>query len=409
VAKLSDADLDRLVAALGPAESEEAAESEDATASKEPAPQALNAALASANATGRLGEALTRELRAYLNADITCRSAGQMPALDHAWRFEGTSGKSLWWVEFDDELARELARTMIGAPHEESTGTLRAKLGKSNSRSGHMLARLAARFLATLAGCVEAPPPRVEYVSRDVAADDSSASAGGSCSIAGNSHGWRAGVATERGASARSDPRPGAANRSVTTRPGTVAAKPERGDARGEPDSESSREPELTLSKAVRAAASALAEAARVTVTVSGIETRRVAAPVMPKGQLRLAFTTGGQGSLVLSADRGAVEALVSAALDGPLPTVQDTGAVVVAAAETLMRAALSGFAQRLTSVAGEPHRVLRLVEGALPARSPHYTIASRLSLGDRVTALRWLVPAWMAGEERTPPEPSRL
>lgn len=404
MAKLSDADLDRLVAALGPAESEEPA------GSKAPAPQALNTALASANATGRLGEALTRELRVYLNADITCRSGGQILALEHAWRFEGMSGKALWWVEFDDELARELARAMIGAPHEESTGAFRAKLGKSNSRSGHMLARLAARFLATLAECVEAAPPRAEYVARDVAADGSSASAAGSCSIAGKEHGWRAGVATAQpGAGARSDPRLGSANRSETTRAGAVAAKPEQGDARGERDTESPREPELTLSKAVRAAASALAEVARVTVTVSAIETRRVAAPVMPKGQLRLAFTTGGQGSLVLSADRSAVESLVSAALDGALPTVQDTGAVVAAAAETLMRAALSGFAQRLTSVAGEPHRVLRLAEGALPARSPHYTIASRLSLGDRVTALRWLVPAWMAGEERTAPEPSRL
>ncbi len=422
MARLTDADLARLVAALSSDKPDSSCSNGPlgpfVRASAASSEEGLNTALGSASATGRLGEALTREMRTYLGADIVCTSGGAAPEVREAWRFEGRGGADVWWLEFDDRLARAFANAMIGAAPDLPDPAQRAPgpMARS-SRSGRMLLRLADRFVSVLGASVEATAPRVDRVTAE-AIEAGTASASGSCRIAGSDLPWRAGVVATHANAAQSylapphrgqphDARPTADRAGVAARP-AAPIRDATSTLRPAPVDVLQNEPDGVLAKAVDAAAADLADIMHKAVVVSARETRQVGAPAMPEGQLRLALSTGGHGSLVLSADRDAVESLAMAALDGPLPSVTATGVVVNAAAETLLRAALSSFARHLPGVAGETHRVVRLAEGALPARTLHYAIVAQFAVENYVTTLRWLVPAWMAGGARVLSERNR-
>jgi hypothetical protein len=338
-------------------------------------------------------------MRSYLNADILFASGGRAPDVSEPMRFEGTSGESLWWLEFDSVLARELARLMIGAPAD---GSSRLKTVKP-VRLGKLLAPLVRRWTTAVAASVEATAPQLGYVA--AASDASGPTVRGSCTMGGRTWGWRAGVASFAGVASpavRSAPKTDRDSRSRVT----VSLGPKKADEQAV--LQPARGPEGILVHAAGGAASRLTELMRADIAVSAVDAKRVEAPALPEGLIRLAFTTAGQGSLVLTADREAVESLVSTTLGGALAPVRETGAVVIAAAEALLRSALRGFTQVLPGVADEPHRIVRLAEGALPSRSPHYSMLTTFSGGDRSTSLRWLVPAWMAGEERPEPDARR-
>ncbi|HLN47391.1 MAG TPA: hypothetical protein VK216_03925, partial [Magnetospirillaceae bacterium] len=124
----------------------------------------------------------------------------------------------------------------------------------------------------------------------------------------------------------------------------------------------------------------------------------RVDAPALQRGDLKLALIAGGQGSLVLSADRETVASVAASATGVDAADGREPGAVALDAVEAVLRAALRGFAEKLPAIAGTPARFVRLDEGALPARSPHFAIVAPVRIGERSATLHWLVPAWMAG-----------
>jgi hypothetical protein len=78
-----------------------------------------------------------------------------------------------------------------------------------------------------------------------------------------------------------------------------------------------------------------------------------------------------------------------------------DVGPVGVDAVEAILRASMRAFAERLPAIAGTPPRFVRLADGALPARSPHFQIVAPVRIAERAATLRWLVPAWMAGSRK--------
>ena len=147
---------------------------------------------------------------------------------------------------------------------------------------------------------------------------------------------------------------------------------------------------------AIDAACAQLRELTHSNAQCDEVRVERVDVPALPPGDLKLALIAGGQGSLVLSADRAAVDGIAAAAVGAQLPASADTGAVVLDAVEAVLRAAMRGFAEKLPGISGGALRFVRLAEGTLPARSPHDAIAVPVQINERPITLQWLVPAWM-------------
>ena len=117
------------------------------------------------------------------------------------------------------------------------------------------------------------------------------------------------------------------------------------------------------------------------------------AEPALQPALLRLALLSQGRGAIVVCAGKDAVTALAAGAVSAPLQAAESPGDVVLTAAEVLLRHALAAFNAALPG-AQAPQRVVRLAEGALPARVAHYTLAGGISIDGRVAMLQWLLPA---------------
>jgi hypothetical protein len=429
VARLNEADIARLLASLGPAE--EAHETER-PAPPAPAPDAapgeiarLQTRLEDAARGTVLRGAVEAMLRDYLRPDLTC-SVGDdalMPA--EALRFEG--GEPLeWHLDIATPLAAMLGDITIGGDGTNVRHTNRRRLGR-------LIEPLATRILAVIADAADAKWVPLRFI--DVARRAATPLLSGSIEIGTAKGEWVVGAALRasrttlsttaiRAGQPSAEPTQDRARRSEPGEPPSKAAREivhpvteppsAQNDAR-QPNAGSARErviipkpveSEAAFAGALAAACSRLGEITRCAIAADPIEVKRVEAPALSRDDLKLALISGGPGSLVLSADRDSVTNVAAATIGAQTPVDGKPGAVVIDAVETVLRAALRGFADSLPGIAGGSQRFVRLAEGALPARSPHYAITAPLRFGERAATLQWLVPTWMAaakGEERAP------
>lgn len=444
MSRLNDADVARLLAGLGgqPAARDVIAAPSvepDGTARQEThesaleiaAPDeiaALQARLAIGDRAAMLSSMLETALREYLQREVRCEVSGDPPWPEEALRFEG--GDPLeWHFDVAAPLAAALGDLAIGGDGVSVKHTNRRRLGR-------MIEPLATRIAAVIANAAQAEPVPLRFI--EVARRAATTLVGGSIHVESTQGGWIVGAALR---APRALASPAVDLSSARTEPAAEPRPARRPETRGEPapaqppreivhpiveapsaavDSRqpgmgAARErvigpkpadPDAAFAGAVAAACSCLSEIARCTAAPDTIVVTRVETPALSRDDLKLALIAGGQGSLVLSADRAAVNSVAAATVGAQTPAGGKPGAVVVDAVEAALRAALRGFAESLPGIAGGPQRFVRLAEGALPARSPHYAIAAPLHIGERAATLQWLVPTWMAtakGEERTP------
>jgi hypothetical protein len=390
----------------------------------------LRSSLAGIARDGGLRDALESALREYVQRDVTCTVSDDATSGAEALRFEG--GEPLeWHLDVDGQLAAALGDVMIGGDGSNTRHTNRRRLGR-------LIEPLATRLVAIIARAADREPPRLRFIETPRRA--ATLLVGGSIEVGATKAGWTSSAALRNarslaaattanvistGTAPASAPRAAAPTRTAPypePRPASAKAardivhpviEPGTSDARQQgPASGRERvipkhsESDGAFAGAVAAACSRLGEITRCVTAADPIVVTRVEAPSLSRDDLKLALIAGGQGSLVLSADREAVTSVAAATLGAHVPASGKPGAVVVDAVEAVLRAALRGFAENLPGIAGGPQRFVRLAEGALPARSPHYAIAAPLHIGERAATLQWLVPAWMAtakGEERAP------
>ena len=420
MSRLSQSDVSRLVGALrGESAPVSALPAGAPTENIAPPPQAdgevarVKSAVASAIEAGSLADTIANALRAYLNRDVTCdmRADGAPP--ENAMRFEAGDAIALH-VDLDASLAAALADIGIGG---DGTNT---RHGKRN-RVGRQLEPLVLELVQAIARAASlAPLLEARFI--EVARRHATPVGVGVMSIGGISGGWSAGVAVREprasvpasgraqpGAPARAmaPPAPPAAPREVVhavAEPGPVET-PSRVSTNAPPQARervlgarTTGEPHDDFGAAVEAARGRLGEMTHCSTVLESIRVERVDAPALQRGDLKLALIAGGQGSLVLSADRETVASVAASATGVDAADGREPGAVALDAVEAVLRAALRGFAEKLPAIAGTPARFVRLDEGALPARSPHFAIVAPVRIGERAATLHWLVPAWMAG-----------
>src|SRR4029077_14874771 len=145
-------------------------------------------------------------------------------------------------------------------------------------------------------------------------------------------------------------------------------------------------------------ACAAAQDVLRCAVAVSAPMVTEVDSPNLPEAALRLALTTGGQGALVVCAQRDAVVAFASGIVGARIPEAEETVAVVSAAAEAGLREIIAGIASRLSRLSGEPQRIVHLAPDAQLARTPHIAASVTLHVAGSAAGLRVLVPRWMIG-----------
>jgi hypothetical protein len=456
--RLNDADVARLLAGLGgqPPAAHDATTVPSSATDPEAVPDQmfapdqhdqpdeiaqLRARITAAVHGTPLRGALESALFHYLRREVSCALSDDVPSLVEPMRFEG--GEPLeWHLDITGPLAAALGDLMIGGDGANVRHVNRRRLGR-------LVEPLATRIAAVVAEAAEAEPVPLRFI--ETARRAATTLAGGTIQVGEAAGGWSVGAALRAPRTLASAPRATAAaasagaappiaetalSRSTPTvqerpllrpEPLIEPATPPRdvvhavmdplsapGDARqqsGAPVRERVIGPKPAdldgaFAGAVAAACSRLGEIARCDTVADAIVVTRVETPSLSRDDLKVALIAGGQGSLVLSADREAVTNVAAATVGAHIPSGGTPGAVVVDAVEAVLRAALRGFAESLPGVAGGPQRFVRLAQGALPARSPHYAIAAPLRIGERAATLQWLVPTWMAtakGEERAP------
>lgn len=388
----------------------------------------VSAAVHGAALRGALESALIQ----YMKHALTCSVSDDAPSLVEPLRFEG--GEPLeWHLDMAGPLAAALGDLVIGGDGTNVRHVNRRRLGR-------LLEPLATRMAGVIAAAADGGHIPLRFI--EVARRAATPLAGGRIEIGATAGGWSVGAAfrAPRVAAASGVPAgagvapsqsaPPALERQLLrseTPPESSAPRPPRdvvhpvmepvgapaemrqqnvGPARERVIAAKPAEPDGAFAGAVAAACSRLGEIAHCVATADAVTVTRVETPSLSRDDLKLALIAGGQGSLVLSADREAVTNVAAATVGAQTPSGGKPGAVVVDAVEAVLRAALRGFAESLPGIAGGPQRFVRLAEGALPARSPHYAIAAPLHIGGRAATLQWLVPTWMAtakSEERAP------
>ena len=404
MAKLSDADVKRFVTALEQGESEtpqeaDFARSSGASQSVEDAAGATHVLTGSAELIGR---AIEQALYSYLGVELHCDASSDASLPVQPLWFE-TPAPERWVLGFDASLAAALSDLMLG-------GDGKAARPMQRSRAGALLAPLVSKLIAAAAGATSSATPATAKAMQDRVTGPQPL-AGGTISGGSVAGAWSIGFVAEARAGAvttRAD--------SITTEPATpveiVHVHAARDEIQQTPSMPRERilavrpagDANAALVRAVQAGGARLGEITHCEATVEPAKVTLVESPSLARDDLKLALIAGGQGSLVLSADREAM-AVIAQAVTGAPVDAQEPGAVVVDAVETALRAAMRGFADLLPGLARGPQRFVRLTESAMPARSPHYAVVAPVRL-DRATAtLGWLVPTAMAelGEGRTP------
>ena len=427
MARLTDTDLKRLVGALRgemqpaaspPAETPrvdaprvDAPVTADRAQAHSPEIARVSAAAAAAIEDGALADAIGRALGSYLGREVACAALPDAPRPADALRFE-TEGAIALHVDLDAALAGALADVAIGGDGTNTKHGKRVRIGRA--LEGGMLEML--RVIAAASGLPA--PTQARFI--EVARRQATPVAGGSLALGELRGTWTASAA-QREERAVSPPqqraRPADAARPAP-QPEPVVAPREVVHAAPEPGPKSSEvrqrvlaarpidETDSGFGAAVEGARVRLGEMLHCTTALETMRVARIETPVLQRGDLKLALIAGGHGSLVLSADRDTVASVAATALHAEDEEAGEPGAVALDAVEAVLRAAMRGFAEKLPTIAGSPSRFVRLAEGALPARSPHFAIVAPVRIGERAATLQWLVPAWMADSHAEPRAP---
>ena len=414
MAKLSDADVRRFVSALERGEALDAAAPSSSADSDMEArssdalpdtPADLAERLQSAPGEA-IGSAIERALRKYLNVELRCTFSANAAVPVHALWFESAESER-WALALDAPLAYGLSDLMLGGDGKTTRPGNRVRLGA-------LLEPLARRVISAAADASGAPTPgTVKTVERVECAPERII--GGEMAMGSITGGW----SVARDVAAASD--------AMNGRMPPAAPEAEIVHAHAPPKAEissarsRSRDRILTaraasdshspLARAVEAACANLGDLTHCAAVVETVRITLVESPTLPRDDLKLALIAGGQGSLVLSADRAATAVVADAVAgahvgeQGGHVEAAEQGAVVIGGVETVLRAAMRGFAQNLPGLASGPQRFVRLAESAMLARSPHFAIVAPVRLDGAIASLAWLVPAWMAeaGEARPP------
>lgn len=352
-----------------------------------------------------LGRALTLDLASYLRRPVRCSLSLAVPAIPSAWRFGARTRGGLIWIDVDVALAAALGDAMIGGDGTGAIGRGRRVRALASVAARRMLESIASAATVALADATDTLAPDPAF---------GSPVAGGLCAVAVEQYPWTIGYAVEAAAAA---PTPAARvpTAMVTAPQATSAAAPWNIHA---PQQTAVREtppvaalatkgaspavasdPEHALSVAIDALNARLTELTQRKVAarpskVERIDGSEVAGP--PAAALGLALSAGGNGVIVAFADAAAVSGIAAAAAGSASVSAGRPGEVAVAAAEALLRDALEQAALRLPALGDEGHRVVRLSDDPLTARTPHHAVDVALEIGGRSGALRVLVPSWM-------------
>lgn len=399
MAKLSDTDVRRFIAALEQSDST----SPGAAESTQP-----SVTLGGSDGAAELippaetvGHAIEQALHAYLGVELHCDASEEAPVPVQPLWFE-THGPERWMLGLDASLATALSDLMLGGDGKAARPVQRV-------RAGALLAPLASKLISAAASALGfAEPAQAKAVGAFAHAP--ATLAGGSISGGSVKGAWSIGQEAEATANASAGRvRAPATDATPTVEVVHAHAPPEEVRPAPAPGRErilatrATGEANGALVRAVEAGGARLGEITHCLATVEPARVTLVEAPSLARDDLKLALIAGGQGSLVLSADREAI-AVIAQAVTGAPAGPREPGAVVVDAVETALRAAMRGFADRLPGLARGPQRFVRLAESAMPARSPHYAVVAPVRLENATATLAWLVPASMAelGEART-------
>ena len=369
MARLSDLDVNRLVAALRDAHGV----SDNARSAVSSAPAAVSGAeaaiahkhLQELGGSGALGPILTQRLAAYFGKPVRC-TCEKTPLVDQRISFHTRAGNMRLWLQIEMSLASALADAMIGGEGDASAVDF-------NPRVVRLAASAAFEFLRSLASALGLREPAQLD---DGTLGEEVPAVSGRFAIGRQEHGWQAGVlfVEARVADTPVEMAPSGGAR-MTSNAHTGGRAPSGIDA----GLESAR---LRLSELVGA------NVAFERQTVAG-----KAHGQMPEGWIRLGLASREGGAAVLAVDRPAAVALARlAAKDTAMaPTV---GAVIEAGAEVVLREMLRALAAALGSAQEELHHIVRLGDDAILADLPHIGIEHDVSWKGQSWQMRWLIPA---------------
>jgi hypothetical protein len=372
VSRISDDELRRLTAALAAPDARPSAGRRDAAESQRIVVERMRSELAQRAGDEALGRDLTQSLAAYLNRPVRAVAGGAAGTIPGAWRYTADLGAIQWWIEFDAPLAASLADAMLG-------GSGAAAKSGAGRRARALVGKVADVFFHTLSSVVDAAAPG-PAVWTATAARPSAAQIAGRCVVNAEPFAWQAGLSSVVEPEQVSTP----------------AASPPASDI----VASATHEPALItdVRTAIVAACADLAALPGGAVVVAHATVTELDAPEIPESAIRLAVTTGGTGALIFCAQRDAVLAFASGAVDTKIPESDEIGSVVCAAAEAVLREIIQGIASRLTAIAGVPQRTVPIAADAQLARTRHLAAAVTLHVAGSVANLYVLVPGWMTG-----------
>jgi len=360
----------------------EGVESSPSAAQPDAAAQRLRAFARDVEKIDQAGRSLTLDLAAYLRRPVRCSLGHTAPAIASSWRFGAKVDGGMLWVDIDTGLGSAFSDAMIGGDGTAPIGRGRKVRNLASIVVRRMLEAIATAASAELRGPVQVIAP---------ADDHGPAIAGGLCAVAIDQFPWVIGVAADVPAIAQARPSPVEMNLDRSPRL-------ERRTLQPEVERRPIQEPDEALRSAIDALDARLAEltlnriAARP-AKVERIDGADVAGP--PAAALGLALTAGGNGAVVAFADAAAVSGIAGAAAGTASPTGAP-GEIALAATEAVVRDALERAVAKLPAIGDEGHRVVRLSEDPLTARTPHHAVDVEVSSEGKTGTIRVLVPSWM-------------
>jgi len=364
-------------------------ESPPTAAQDETDAQRLRAFASDAVKTDEIGRTLTLDLASYLRRPVRCSLNRTAPAIASSWRFGVKIDGGMAWIDLDTGLASAFADAMIGGDGTGQVGRGRKVRGLSSIAAKRMLDTIAATASAELRSPIEA-----------IAQADGHgpAIAGGLCAVAVDEFPWAVGVVVTRTVEAKQSPvddkrRPLQTEMDDKRQP--LQSPPIAPDSQRQP-----QDPEEALRSAIdafdaRLSALTLNRVIARPARIEHIDGAEVAGS--PGFVLGLALTAGGNGVVVAFADVAAVSGIAGAAAGGAAASSSEApGEIAVAAAEAVVRDALERAVVNLPALGDEGHRIVRLSDDPLTARTPHHAVDVEVSTGGKTGTLRVLVPSLM-------------
>lgn len=372
MARLSDADVDHLVASLsGRLEtlplSPAAAVSTDARSTlSDTATATVRAAqrLRALSADGNLGPLLTQRLATYLDRPLRCTSGGAQELItgDRA-RYVGQADGIRYWVQLESLLASSIADATIGGEGDAP------KVGY-----GPKVARLAAgavlEIMRVMAAALRLPEPPRATLDREWY-EEPEVQASGRLSVATHDYAWQAGIASLELSAPREVSR-------GSESPAFDPSPTGKGN---------------NLEMALERVRLQLEEMAREPVTLGAVQRVAMAAPRVPAAWLRMSLRSRAGGAIVLGVDRETAATLMNCALRAGIVGPDGSGALLQTGAEVVLRNALQVFAEELSGGIDELHHMLPLGDEAILAALPHQSVEHGIACSGRSGVLRWLVP----------------